>query len=479
MRASPLCGHDYCMTKTSFSEQLQAMWRTRPVRFPRKGPVAGVAAGIGYRYGVDPVLIRIAFVVSTIFGGAGIVLYLAGWLLLNQAGDPSSAAESLFGKGRSSESQTKTIVLVVALAISVSTIGPVGMGLGGSGLISALLMLGGYWLLHQRQPLPPPLATGDYGSAASVTGYPGADYPVGQYNPAANAYSPYTRLPDSYVPDPPTPQPDPAVTLKEGTPEDTAPGHTAPGQTETHPTIKLTKPEPDSAPHDPFSSLAMPPSWDPLGVAPFAWDLPEPAGPAAAPVRIERTRSRLTSVVVGLAILAAAGAGAAAALGADWLTPGRIGAVALAVVGLGLVIGAFLRRGYGLLMVTGPLIGVVVLASMIGPIDFDRTTMGEHSWKPTTLADLQADYEVVMGSGKLDLTSLDLTKDTSVQIDAQLGNIEVLLPANMNVRKQSTIFAGETTGIPDGLDGGGDGTSGPVLTLDIDSRFASVEVHRG
>ncbi len=464
MRARTLGGHDYCMTKTSFSEQLQAMWRTRPVRFPRKGPVAGVAAGIGYRYGVDPVLIRIAFVVSTIFGGAGIVLYLAGWLLLNQAGDPSSAAESLFGKGRSSESQTKTIVLVVALAISVSTIGPVGMGLGGSGLISALLMLGGYWLLHQRQPLPPPLATGDYGSAASVTGYPGADYPVGQYNPAANAYSPYTRLPDSYVPDPPTPQPDPTVTQE---------------NIETHPTIRLTKPEADSAPSDPFNSLSMPPSWDPLGVAPFAWDLPEPAGPVATPVRIERTRSRLTSVVIGLAILAAAGTGAMAALGADWLTPGRIGAVALAVVGLGLVIGAFLRRGYGLLMVTGPLIGFVVLASMIGPIDFDRTTMGEHSWKPTTLADLQADYEVALGSGKLDLTSLDLTKDATVKIDAQLGNIEVLLPANMNVRKQSTIFAGETTGIPDGLDGGGDGTSGPVLTLDIDSRFASVEVHRG
>ena len=64
------------MTKTSFADQLQDMWRTRPVRLPDKGPVAGVAAGIGYRYGVDPVLIRVAFAVSTIFGGAGVVLYV-------------------------------------------------------------------------------------------------------------------------------------------------------------------------------------------------------------------------------------------------------------------------------------------------------------------------------------------------------------------------------------------------------------------
>src|SRR5947208_3652252 len=117
---------------TGFNEQLQHLWRTRPMRQPRQGPFAGVAVGFGQRYGVDPVLIRVAFVVSTLFGGAGIVLYLAAWLFLPAAEDQVSPAEGLLNKGHSSQSSTKTIVLIVALAIAVTTIGPVGIGLGGS-----------------------------------------------------------------------------------------------------------------------------------------------------------------------------------------------------------------------------------------------------------------------------------------------------------------------------------------------------------
>ncbi|MBF6482492.1 PspC domain-containing protein, partial [Nocardia cyriacigeorgica] len=140
------------MTKTSFGEQLQQMWRTRPVRLPRRGPIAGVAAGFGQRYNVDPVLVRVAFVVSTIFGGAGIVLYLLAWLLCSAEGDETSAAESLVGKGHSSQSQTKTIVLIVALAIAVSAVGPIGVGLGGSGVIGLAFMLAGWWMLYLRTP---------------------------------------------------------------------------------------------------------------------------------------------------------------------------------------------------------------------------------------------------------------------------------------------------------------------------------------
>ena len=181
MRADALSGHDCSMSNATLSDQLHDMWRTRPVRLPDKGPVAGVAAGIGYRYGVDPVLIRVAFVVSTIFGGAGIVFYLAGWLFLNHAGDQSSAAESLFGKGRSSESHTKAIVLVVALAIAVTTMGPIGVGMGGSGLISAALMMGGWWLLHQRQPLPPPLPIGSYTAASPVIDFSSTPFSANRF----------------------------------------------------------------------------------------------------------------------------------------------------------------------------------------------------------------------------------------------------------------------------------------------------------
>ena len=50
----------------------------------------------------------------------------------------------------------------------------------------------------------------------------------------------------------------------------------------------------------------QPPSWDPLGAAPFAWDLPEP-GPGH-PARHRRSAARpVTLVTLGLALLAGRG----------------------------------------------------------------------------------------------------------------------------------------------------------------------------
>jgi phage shock protein C len=44
--------------------------------------VAGVCGGLAEYFNVDATLIRILFVVLTVFGGAGLVLYLAMWILV-------------------------------------------------------------------------------------------------------------------------------------------------------------------------------------------------------------------------------------------------------------------------------------------------------------------------------------------------------------------------------------------------------------
>lgn len=451
------------MNTATFSEQLNQLWRTRPVRLPRQGPVAGVAAGIGHRYEVDPVLVRVAFVVSTLFGGAGLVLYLACWLLLPRAGDPASAAESLLGRGHSSESGTKTIVLVVAFTIAITTIGPLGVGFGGSGLISMALMLGGLWLLYQRRPQPPAEVAGtDPWFGISPPGFPGA---------AAPAPGVFTTLPTTYEPSRPSPDAtsgppaaEPSTSTTEFVP--TTPDPTTPDPTTTRPTT---------------AAGATPPAWDPLGVAPFAWDLPEPAPQAVPePTSPPRPRSRLTSVVLGLAILAAVAAWAiGSATGWDWVTPGRIGAVGLAVIGAGLVAGAFLRRGYGLLVVTGPLIGFVVLASLVGPVDWDSQSVGSRTWTPATESDIAAEYSSQLGDFTLDLRGVALTADKTVDIDAGVGSFSVLVPENMNVVNHCSIAIGDVNCLPEGLSGGSDGTDGPVLTLNIDGRMGNLEVHRG
>jgi phage shock protein PspC (stress-responsive transcriptional regulator) len=56
--------------------------RGRLVRRTDNRLLAGVAGGIADALGIHPVLVRIAFVVPTAFGGLGAWLYVLGWLLL-------------------------------------------------------------------------------------------------------------------------------------------------------------------------------------------------------------------------------------------------------------------------------------------------------------------------------------------------------------------------------------------------------------
>lgn len=76
--------------------------RRTGLRRPVQGSVvAGVAAGLARYLGVDVMIIRVAFVVLAIAGGAGIPLYLAGLLLIPEEGSDCSIAGSLAGFLRS------------------------------------------------------------------------------------------------------------------------------------------------------------------------------------------------------------------------------------------------------------------------------------------------------------------------------------------------------------------------------------------
>lgn len=47
--------------------------------------VVGVCGGLGEHFGVDSNLVRIVFVLLAVFGGSGVVLYLALWLIVPRA----------------------------------------------------------------------------------------------------------------------------------------------------------------------------------------------------------------------------------------------------------------------------------------------------------------------------------------------------------------------------------------------------------
>jgi phage shock protein C len=47
--------------------------------------VAGVSGGLGEYLGVDPTIVRLGFVVTAFFGGAGIIAYVVAWLIVPEA----------------------------------------------------------------------------------------------------------------------------------------------------------------------------------------------------------------------------------------------------------------------------------------------------------------------------------------------------------------------------------------------------------
>jgi phage shock protein C len=57
--------------------------------------IAGVCGGLGEYLGVDAVLIRIAALILVFAGGAGIVLYLIGWIAMPEADGAMEATEPI------------------------------------------------------------------------------------------------------------------------------------------------------------------------------------------------------------------------------------------------------------------------------------------------------------------------------------------------------------------------------------------------
>ena len=54
----------------------------RLYRNTKEQKIAGVCAGIGEYFNVDPTFVRILFLVVTLLGGAGVLVYLICWIAM-------------------------------------------------------------------------------------------------------------------------------------------------------------------------------------------------------------------------------------------------------------------------------------------------------------------------------------------------------------------------------------------------------------
>ena len=89
--------------------------------------VAGVCGGLAAYLGIDPIILRILVVVLSLFGGSGLLLYAAGWLLLAEEGQPRSELSKLLAR----EGPKRPLPVVVAVVVIVVLIVGAGSVLDG------------------------------------------------------------------------------------------------------------------------------------------------------------------------------------------------------------------------------------------------------------------------------------------------------------------------------------------------------------
>ncbi|MEU6640927.1 PspC domain-containing protein [Saccharomonospora sp. NPDC046836] len=404
-----------------FEDTVKDFWASRPRRPHQGRKLAGVAAGIGNRYGIDPVVVRVMLVALTIFGGVGIAVYLLGWLFFPAEGDEVSAFENLIGKGRSSVSKGFAAVLCLAL-IPITGWTFAGDWFDGGGFIGLALIITAIYLLHRGR---------------------------GHLNRPPTTFSAYTA----------------ASSASNGLYAHATSASTAAG-------------------------------WDPLGAAPLNWDLPdaqaEPEPPAPEPPR-RRRKSKIGFAAVGVAI-AVAGVGTALISSGDpWFTPSHVIGMVLGVLGAGMVAGAFLGGGRGLIWLAVPLAAAGLFLTAVPGVGIDnfRGGVGMLEAQPRTAAEVQPRYERTAGEIRLDLREL-ATSDTPVVTTLRngAGNIVVTVPETADVTYTCLTRAGnvdclgrEQSGLGMGpvhdVDFGSDGPGGQRITLDIMSTAGNVEVTRG
>jgi signal transduction histidine kinase/phage shock protein PspC (stress-responsive transcriptional regulator) len=91
-------------------------------RDPKRGVVAGVCAGLAQSLGIDPIVVRLAFVAATLAGGVGAVVYGLAWLFVPAAGGGTVAAR-LGGRRGSLEVAAGVGLLVLSVLLLFRAVG--------------------------------------------------------------------------------------------------------------------------------------------------------------------------------------------------------------------------------------------------------------------------------------------------------------------------------------------------------------------
>lgn len=458
---------------------------------PRQGRyVAGVCAAIGRATNTDPVLWRVLLAVLGFFGGIGILVYLAAWLIIPAEGDTASPVESMLGRGRSSMSPVLVIILAILVVVMFGLIVTDGFR---AVVLGAAVLIGGALLLNRKPGRSAPAAPGGgevpfgagrpwqpaappYPPPAPPGPAPGRPAPSGPYTSTATFAPPPTAPPpvpqNPPVPpmQPPSPPPmSPPPPHRSGPPFPPAPPGPPPGGY-----------RPPFAPHGPYA-----------GPGPYPPSYSGPPAPPPKPPKPPKERSPLGAATFSL-IFVALGVVAVLDLGnLVSVKPSTYFFGVLVTVALGLLVGAWFGRARWLIalgFIAAAALGISTVAeSQVGRYDTSGTDV---FWQPLSAQTMPERFEHNFGSAVLDLSKVDFTdQDEAVTVHVSFGDLEVIVPPDVDTTVHAEVNAGDARIFENNASGfqaspgeivdlGDDGAGGGKLNITIKVNAGSAEVHR-
>ena len=409
-------------------EEVRDLGRLRRSRADRK--VAGVAGGLARHLDIDPLILRVAFVVLVFFGGAGLILYGACWLLVPEDGSERAAI--------SLDERSRTVALLIVGAIAALALVGDSWGAFWFPWPIAVVALVALWLLTRNNPTP---------SAP----YPGA--------PAA----------------PPT---DPAAPSDPAAYQAHQAGHQAPYQ------------QPYGQPYAAQPYAAQP--YAEQHTQQYTQQYAQPAQayppfiPSSAYVRPPNPRKRgpiLFWLTLALIALAEGILGIVDLAGVD-VAPSAYPALAVAISGVMLVLGAFFGRAGGIILIG--LLSAAVLGATTAADRYEGDTVRE---TPAAASAVQSRYWLDAGEQVIDLsdvTDVSALDGRRIEVEGGVGRIEVILPTGLGARVVAdvdgpghvTLFGVEHGGI-DVHETASEGFVEPRIVLDTHLGVGEIEVsHR-
>ena len=384
---------------------------------------AGVAGGLADYTGLPAWVVRVGFVVLAFMGGAGVLLYVAGWLLMPAEGEPESIAQAISHRALAGPAWAGALLLFIGAALLANHaffVAPaVIWGLGFIGL--------GIYLFFRADQANRDQTPGAGSWASSGAG---------------------------------------SQTLESST---TGVGTTVAG--------------PGVAPPAPGGESGG------ATTAPLRVDLPpvqqRQAAPTTVRVRPVRERSLLGWFVLGLALAAVGTLGFLDEIGAVSPRPVVYAALALTVVGAGLLLSAWIGRARWLIVVC---LLLAPLTAALSPVHVPiEGGFGDRFFTPVSSTDLNSPYRLIAGQMTIDLRALGAQSPVpNVTASVVAGRLRVFVPADVTIALSGHVSAGVATVYGRSISGRNldlaqlepVSSSAPGVVLNLSVTYGNVTVER-